>query len=164
MAQATNRIIFEEGQVKGADGDWGTSAAVIYNKYKSYISTAKDCPKGTTGCLANNYTRLNGTSANYDSGSRNNFIMADGTAISITAGDFSADCSAGGEGSNDVCQKILVDVNGSKGPNFIGKDVFMFALKNDRLEPTGCDYDYCKNRYGWGCTCRALREGALNYL
>ena len=43
--------------------------------------------------------------------------------------------------------------------------MFEFVLKEDGLHPAGCDDDsYCApDKEGYACTCKVLREGAMNY-
>ena len=165
MAQATNRIIAEEGKPRGDIGGWATSAEAVYNKYIKYLSKAKECGKGNTGCFEGTYLRRNGTSANYDvANNKYAFVIADGVEVIIGTGDFSSDCSMHGSGTNGICQHFDIDVNGAKGPNIVGIDAFGFSLKENGLVPSGCDYDDCQSTStGWGCTCKVLREGAINY-
>ena len=171
MAQVTQRIISDEGMPQGSIGGWATSSEAVFNLYTKYLSNAKICGKDITGCFEGTYKKMNGTPGNYDSSNGSNsiytFVMADGTEVSIQNGHFGSTCALNGNGSTNVCQFIVVDVNGAKGPNTVGKDAFAFSLKNDGLHPTGCDTNAgaCSNSsIGWGCTCRALREGAINYL
>ena len=49
-----------------------------------------------------------------------------------------------------------------------GKDAFRFYLGENALLPSGCNYDSSNcltilSANGTGCTCTALREGAINY-
>ncbi len=75
-----------------------------------------------------------------------------------------------------VCGDLLVDVNGDKGPNVIGKDVFMFYITNNSILPmggAGDDYrsieSYCRKdsiaRYnGYGCSAWVIEKGNMDYL
>ena len=92
-------------------------------------------------------------------------VMADGTKLAFGNGDFSDNCSKRGNGSEDVCQFIMVDVNGSQGPNTVGTDTFHLALKADGIFPAGCDFDggCSSTAKGWGCACKVIRENAMNY-
>ena len=75
---------------------------------------------------------------------------------------------------NFNCQtNVFIDVNGYKGPNTIGRDIFYFKLSNENLAPiffdndrfiNGCSSPYntmvttdnykedCKTGSGWGCS------------
>ena len=162
LSQATNRIIAEEGMPRGDIGGWATSTEAVFNMYKKYLSNAKVCGIDTNGCFEGSYKRYGGSTFNYDSG-RYTLVLADGSEISL-GNDFRADCSNRFAGSENVCQGILIDVNGAKKPNFIGKDAFTFVLKENGLVPAGCDYDDCNQiTVSLGCACKVLREGAINY-
>ena len=161
MAQATNRIIAEEGNPRADIGGWATSDENVYNLYKKYLNNTKECGEGGSGCFAGTYKRLNGTSGSYEG--QYALVLSDGTEIRF--GGPSSDCSSSSDGSWNYCLKMLVDINGAKKPNFVGKDAFIFILKEDGLAPIGCDTDRCSKSYnGWGCACKVLREGAINYL
>ena len=100
--------------------------------------------------------------------SRGKLVLADGTQV-MFEGVYN-DCSQSSQGSNNVCAWIFVDINGARKPNMFGRDGFYFVLKENGLYPDGCDdLTYCTstdndgNKTGWGCTCKVLREGAINY-
>ena len=161
MAQATNKIIAEEGKPRGDIGGWATTNNAIFKMYKKHLSKVKECAKGQYGCMAETYNFLSGGSKSYDR--QYVFILPDGTEVGISA--TTADCSGNTDGSLNFCCHMMVDVNGAKGPNLIGKDAFMFVLKEDGLAPAGCDTDVCTpSSNGWGCACKVIREGAINYL
>ena len=87
-----------------------------------------------------------------------------------------ADAISKGVSITSVAYELMIDVNGDKKPNTIGRDVFGFAVGNDGvLYPWGGrDYDaYSKTGYwngdtgicsckdittvsGWGCTARLI--------
>ena len=163
MAQATNRIIAEEGNPRADIGGWATSSEAIFNMYKKYLNNAKICGLDT-GCFEGAYRRMDNKLEQYDSG-RYTLVIADGTEISMRDAEFDNSCSKNTIGSYNTCQIILIDVNGAKGPNAVGRDTFAFTLKENGFFPAGCDAaTACVNiTHGWDCTCNALREGAINY-
>lgn len=62
--------------------------------------------------------------------------------------------------------RIVVDVNGGKGPNIIGYDTFVFYLvENKGIIPAGnVSSPNCTNSgNGWDCAGRVLKENAINY-
>ena len=73
--------------------------------------------------------------------------------------------SSNDSGYTDVCFVICVDVNGSKGPKIVGRDLFDFVVKENGLYPSGCDIpNKCTlNNMGYACACKVLQEGAMNY-
>ena len=170
LSQATNQIIFEEGTPKATVGGWATSVEEIYKHYKKHLLNARDC--GTSsGCFGQGIIKtLKGTNdADYDNYTTSpKLVLADGTQVMFFASDyFSQSCEATYAGlATHVCANIYVDVNGRRKPNTYGRDVFVFALKENGLHPIGCEtsIDNCnKSSIGNGCACKVLREGAMNY-
>ena len=169
LAQATNQIIAEEGSPKNG---WVSSGDNIYKLYKKHLKNVKDCGTGT-GCYSQGTIKtLKGTvsSDNFDinlKGDYKKLISADGVQIIFEY--ISDTCSSSIVGTNNVCAWIHVDLNGEKKPNQIGRDLFLFALKSNGLFPAGCDNPENSNAkcdtnsQGWGCACKVLREGAINY-
>lgn len=52
-----------------------------------------------------------------------------------------------------ICGRIDFDVNGAKGPNTYGKDIFEAKVLKDGIVPSGVgdvQFNDCKT-YGWGC-------------
>ena len=164
MAQATNRIIAEEGMPRGDIGGWATSTEAVFNMYKKYLNNAKVCGIDTNGCFEGAYKRMDNKTEQYDSG-RYTLVIADGTEISMRDEEFNSSCSKNTIGSDNTCQIILIDVNGAKGPNAVGRDTFAFTLKENGFFPAGCDHvAACVNiTHGWDCTCKVIRENAMNY-
>ena len=171
FSQATNRIIADEGNPRADIGGWATSTEVVFNMYKKYIAKSQECQAGNA-CFTASYSHLNtstpGTAPGMAGSNKYALILSDGSVATMftDSDNFSSACSIQNFYlTNDVCQVIRVDVNGPmKGPNTIGRDTFAFALLENGLVPVGCAYSSsnCGN-YGWGCTCKVLREGAINY-
>ena len=129
--------------------------AQIFKHYK-IASTAKDC-----GNIIHTYNK------GYVSGC---LIADDGMIYSSYTSGFI---------------NINVDVNGIKGPNKIGRDIFSFKIIDNKIYPAGTkeylststDQDYTKactaefvenaSKYGYQydsyCTARVLKENAMNY-
>ena len=161
LSQATNKIISDNGIPKADIGGWATSNEDVYNMYKKYLSNVKDCQSASADCKTIYYTWRDSNTHNF--AGDYTLFLADGSKVIF--GNSSTDCTYDTSGTYSACQIIHVDVNGGKGPNFVGKDIFAFALKNEGLFPVGCDYDGCKKTAaGWGCTCKAIRDNAINYL
>lgn len=76
-----------------------------------------------------------------------------------------------------VCGEIYVDINGFKGPNKWGRDVFGFWMAKKGIYPWGMIYDtsipmasWCGDAtsstttgYGIGCAAKVITENAMNY-
>ena len=169
LSQATNRIIAEEGMPRGDIGGWATSTTNVYNLYLKHLSTAKACGNGTE-CMNHQIYSFYGTPYNLSFNIANNnykrFALADGVQVAV--GDIKTSCDWHIEGL-DVCGRIFVDVNGEKGPNKLGFDVYQFFLDaNKFLYPAGCSSGAnclggSADEKGVYCACKVLREGAINY-
>jgi prepilin-type N-terminal cleavage/methylation domain-containing protein len=76
--------------------------------------------------------------------------------------------------NNVSCGSIMVDLNGVKVPNRIGRDIFLFALGANGIFPGGEGRTEFNNQQvecnpasnavdGYGCAGRVLDEGEMNY-
>ena len=168
LSQAAQMIIAEEGNPKCNDGGWACTLDDVYNKFKKYLNSTKDCG-AAKGCFRQHgekgykFLKGNGYTVQWNDADWNrNFILADGAQVMV----FSVDRNCGKEwyGSRETCALTAVDINGEKSPNRYGRDVFYFALKENGLYPLGCDSEQCTDAgNGEGCACKVLREGAMNY-
>jgi len=129
--KCTNAFIFGDNETLG-------------NEFKKYFKLAKDCGSSydsndeKTKCLAtswcNHYDGSGGREdMNDDQDGYYNFITADGFGVSL----FSYDCADSGWSTanlniNQLCADVWVDVNGAKGPNNWGRDIFEFYITNGR--------------------------------
>lgn len=97
----------------------------------------------------------------------NGFVTTDGMLWYIES--TSATCSTTSDDMKNACIDIGVDVNGQKGPNVVGKDIFAFYVTNDgSVYPDGGGFDLTssscsKSGTGLGCTARVLQEGKINW-
>ena len=160
----TNQIMVEEGTPKGEVGGWCNSVENMAAMYKKRMQIAKDCGTSLT-CFGNNsgYLGLNGVLTEWTMPANGGYdiILSDGTIVRfrmVTNG-----CNGTQWGSNNSCANIYIDVNGSKKPNQFGRDLFFFELREDGLHPTGCESNTCAGTYAYGCSCKVLRENAMNY-
>lgn len=67
-----------------------------------------------------------------------------------------------------VCGYLMVDVNGSKSPNLLGMDVFVFDVTTNGVVPHSAEKDDCKDMSGDGYSCSskvlAGDEHALDFI
>ena len=99
------------------------------------------------------------------------FVLNDGTIVGIFFGNISGQVFW-----SDPALKFIVDVNGVKGPNKLGRDVFFLYMNRDKSgkilpflnEPflsggvdrrNTCDRD----KAGYSCAYRVITEGKMNY-
>lgn len=167
------KITDENGELQYNQDD----ASVIITKLSPYLKTTKVCNK-VKGCwYEENLKRINGeiSSENFDADgkTRTSLILADGSMLSIVG--ISPDCSSNrGTGFlKDTCGVFAIDINGSKRPNQIGRDVFQFYFTKEGIVPYGTERETSwifprdcsiKNNQGWGCTAWVIYKGNMDYL
>lgn len=109
-------------------------------------------------------SNLNGTPG--QGGNLDQIILADGTRI-VSANHGWGDCS----GYGGACAMLVVDVNGAKPPNTVGKDIYSLYLMPNRVkpacftwndacvctEPPAAGWDDAANE-GYGCSQKYLME------
>lgn len=149
-----NQILQQTALDNGTVGDisniFSNNTAIVGAKIASFYKVVKTCGT-TTGeeCFAkfdDNYDGSAKTTTRWtsDINPQYKFITADGMSFCI--GSFETNCktnrgfAAAPESPtyNSVCGFVYVDVNGSKKPNNLGRDVFMFYItsqKNPLLYP-----------------------------
>lgn len=167
LSQATESIITEQGSPKV----WNINVNALYSAYKSKLRISKDCGSGTGCWHAGKSKGLNGNASAFDwnaASSVRKVIMSDGTSLVF---EFKSNaCADTADGRTNGCSLFVVDLNGRKAPNQIGRDVYWFVLKENGLAPNGCDQEgYCNasssdsTKGGVGCACKVISEGAINY-
>lgn len=147
-----------------------TTGLTIWNVLKPYFRLTQDCGV-SPGCFSSTpYKYLNpklGT-FDYNNGPRTGRgILADGSVIGFVPYNCVNDQS---------CGSFFVDVNGTKGPNQIGRDFFRWDLYSNKLIPYGdgsltyCDPNGTANGravHGTGagldCTAAVVLSGKMNY-
>ncbi len=117
LVDAADMLMTEEGKTK-------FSATTGYSDLDTFVTTRlktiKTCDSGSTSsCFASvNYRSISGTSASAAFAcSGKSYVLADSAAICLSKDDTY---------KPDVA--VVVDVNGQKGPNMAGRDLFMFTL------------------------------------
>ncbi len=170
LASANAQLLAEygSGAYESLFLDDATLGNVALQAMSKYLSIAKNC--GTaTGCLSHEVKYLRGAVQYSDfdasrAGSCGRAILNDGTSIRI---DSRPDCDDIGE-----CATVAVDVNGAKGPNTYGRDIFWLSLYKYKVAPVGWSVadiehagaDSCVTESnGFYCATRVLRENAMNY-
>jgi len=182
-----NQMIFDEGTVNSWSDDHGERQARLWELFPKYFNVAKTCNKNNQ-CMPSSYKSLRPDTqyANNISASIKQYVLNDGTALSIAynAGSSIA-CTENKAytktiygGYSVFCGRLLVDINGRKGPNTAGKDVFYFFLMQDGIFPAGSSKEriwtntfanQCLrgNAYGIAeahCTAWVIFNGNMDYL
>jgi len=167
-------------QGNGTPNNWGIggySDPVIINKIKPYLSVSKDCTDGSSGCFPPGvkYRLLKtGDDGIYNDTPQPKLQLADGTLLYAMSDDPSCGWNVGSSPTIYVCGGYYADINGWKGPNQWGKDVFQFWLTQYGIVPAGTVPETyrsfpnnCKdksNADGFGCAAWVLYIENLDYL
>lgn len=131
----------------------------------------KKC-NNTTACFGTNlyggnvYKNLGGNATTITDGK--SAVLADGQMITYLKLESHHSPAFGltTEDQNNTIGRIAIDINGSKGPNVLGRDVFFFYIVNGKgILPGGADsYGDC-NKTGSCYTCagKVLKANAMDY-
>jgi prepilin-type N-terminal cleavage/methylation domain-containing protein len=141
----------------------GTQHDCFKNKYLTYLSITKSCNTGQTlgNCWHNNgnWKRLSGSTYT-------GWIDPAGIVLNNGALLYfryqSSNCSFN-DGSVLFCGDIEVDVNGFKGPNTVGKDIYGIYVQQNTIKPAGTQGDTngsncISTGTGWGCGAKYLYQ------
>ena len=114
LSQAALRYQTEKNALTLKEAGLSTQAAfeTFMTKYFNVIQTCD----GTTPCVAGSYRKLDGTAITMPDGSTTFYSLASGASICpriVADANYSY---------------FIVDVNGAKGPNILGKDLFTLYL------------------------------------
>ena len=100
------------------DANTYTKGKSFFEQYlKPYIKVAKECKYLSNECWADKYIRPNGNVSEYYSALSNNsygVVLANGSVIGIVP-------------KGSTCE-VFIDLNGKKGPNKYGRDVFSIHI------------------------------------
>ena len=153
----TADVTFEQ-----ANGEDDTRSIVLLDNILPYLKILKDCGYESKGCFSHKYKQLNGyDERDFEHLSRyRKLILNDGTLIAFHGYETESSVSGHGE--------IWVDINGKKGPNICGKDMFLFRVDgtNSKIIPYGgWDNSSCKkNSSGYACASWILLYENMDYL
>ncbi len=136
----------------------------------TYFKVVRECTTSSgTPCLASEYTSMDGTAFNHwafgVSATNPCVSIASGAAICIGGGVNLEDSYENGEYTNHGYTRIYVDVNGSQGPNIVGRDLFYMELYSDGKIAEGYmanHEDDCgggNQDYGGGCLDKIMNAG-----
>lgn len=116
------------------------SKAAVNSFLNEYFKVAVDCDSTPTPCFADSYKRLDGEdfvlanakSTYIVSGDAGKCVsLADGTAVCLWSAIKPTYSIWYGSGNYHDMTQLHVDVNGAKGPNILGRDLFALELYSD---------------------------------
>lgn len=175
LSQAYTKVLSDNGgNFKGACADNDNNC--LLNKFTPYLSYIKSCNNSITDgssnqCIydTNGIKLLWGGLLNYR-WTQAGLVLNNNNIILIGWTDL--ECDKQWDNSNvKACGAILVDVNGMRSPNTVGKDIYMAWITEKQLLPIGafdqnnptttnynsssCDPTNPTAR-GWGCAAKNL--------
>lgn len=180
VAQAIALASVDYGDFTGlfTGGDYAARSYTMKEKLKPYFSYTKECNNiFTGGCWhqIGKFKFLNGVDVGLNDFGNSNpsgLILNNGVLLFFFSNNLDCDRVLGTSGYLS-CGGITVDVNGFKGPNVFGKDIFgMHVLKNS-IKPLGVKNDIANfvncieppntnwntvTKNGWGCSAKYLME------
>lgn len=133
LTQITTRIIEENGSLKNLCNSNDNNC--IRDIYKQHLRYVKECDKGSVAdkCFSSDWKRLNG----YDVWGLDDYsalVLNDGTSVMFL---YNAPECDSPNGTLTICGDIVIDVNGLKGPNIFGKDIYSLEWLENRVIPSG---------------------------
>ncbi len=111
-----------------------TSEDSVYQFLKSYFKIVQDCGTDRTPCFPDEYRKLSGISSKGGWSSKRHVVLASGTAV----GTFYR------AGEDNIICEFWIDINGQKGPNVVGRDLFALYLYDDASIDDGISTTDCK--------------------
>ena len=166
LNSATNSIIAQEGPISTWTWDEaGQRMDAVVDSYKNQLLFSKTCAYGVNTCYyESTWKALDGNVYFWYFGGGDAYynILNDGTYVK-----FEKNAGAGAVSANLKARMvIIVNLNGNKPPNQMGRDVFCFYLtENKGLIPPDLNVTgNCKtNSGGATCSTKILQEDAINY-
>ena len=97
---------------------------------KQYFKVVQDCGKTSTPCFASSYKNLSGSTFELTTKDENATyygVLASGASFGIKSDGI----DTGTNYTDDFLYRIAIDVNGQKGPNIYGRDLFILYIFSD---------------------------------
>lgn len=166
LSQAVNRMKLDYGPI-GLGSKWNNEDE-IWNGFVKQLNTVKVCPKNNNDdCFipASKAKGLN-KSASGHSNKPYALVTADGMSYTFARGSCLSQYGLSEEDFKNHIGRFIVDVNGLKGPNVFGRDIYWFSLvKGKGIVPAGsANTDNCKlSSTGESCAAKVIKEKRIKY-
>ena len=172
--------------VYGPIDEWFVNAddehECLFNRITEFMKLSKNCDSENGGCFSADEVK------NLDGGNDASsilltqlpyaFLTADGTAIGflifdgLCNSDVTADSDEANNPLENTCAAAYVDIDGAKGTNTMGKDIFGFIITKDGLYPAGSRFQYNSDDNDiplicfeeGNCTAWIIETGNMDYL
>ena len=178
LSQAYGIILKDEG----SPDEWGMqgmyddiSHKILAKKFIPYMKVQTDCTDMTSTHQSGKYC----SSRYSDIASYSSFTTINGLVFTFRS--WNKNCTSRYGYVKNVCGQIIVDINGNKNPNVLGRDLFSFYFTKDKIYPIGTNgdsislYNYCTNirafgqpygnyANGMGCTAWVIYNENMDYL
>ena len=107
-----------------------SSETAAQNFLKDYFKVVSECDTFTTPCFAATYKTMGGSTITdaYFQFNHKTYVLANGISLRPLYSKI-----------NDKILNIIVDINGQKGPNILGRDLFMIIIYNNGIIDTYSD-------------------------
>lgn len=167
LSQAVDRMKPDYGPVgigakwNNADVFWSGENRNFKEGFASQFNTVRVEKSNNTTCYSHDMKYLNGTKDTNHKGYT--LVTTDGMCY-----NFATDkCADKGVSTANCMGRFLVDVNGEKGPNVFGKDIFFFVLvKGDGIIPAGAHNSSANCKIGGNgtdCAAKVINEKKIDY-
>jgi len=132
ISQAHKQIIMDNG---GTFIDAAANSSECRTLFKNIMNSATTC--NDSSCAASSLKKFNGTTDSYTFSS-NNLVLNDGTILFFSLHNPKCDYGSYVYTSGE-CGWGMVDVNGKKGPNQWGKDIYGIWIIKNQILPWGAN-------------------------
>jgi prepilin-type N-terminal cleavage/methylation domain-containing protein len=155
FSQASKRLATDKaGNLSNVFNGSGNQHDRLKEAFLPYLNYTKLCAAGsatgTNGCWHTTFYKLSGQLYSGDWSSMSRLILNNGVLVAFYLDSLT--CIDTRTPNNDSCGKIFVDINGYRGPNVIGKDIYGGHLvKAGNLIPRGTQGDICYNDPNSSC-------------
>ncbi|MCD8024801.1 MAG: type II secretion system GspH family protein, partial [Candidatus Gastranaerophilales bacterium] len=156
-------------QIKYENGDTLEGVFPSHDDYltifSNYLSKSKICTSGTTAknCWHEKWYGLDNSTLTSTENSFPSLILNDGSIILFW--NMSSKCTGTTELKTATgCARLRTDINGFKGPNKIGRDIFDFYILQDKVIARGdpLSSTSMNDKQGWGKGYKILTTGKLD--
>ena len=172
ISQASQRIVAENGEITSASLGANNAVATetLGGLFAKFLNVQTVCGTSTDGdCAFESYKFFNYPNYLYTPNTNDYYkiVLSDGMFFFI-GGKNPTLVRGNTDPLSNIVGLIDVDVNGNKGPNIVGKDVFSFYITKYGVVPAGTPDDTfvpfssCR-RSGWGCTAWVIAKGNVDY-
>ena len=143
LSQAIVQYVTEQNAINIKEAGLTTAVDTAEDFIKKHFKVVTSCGNNFSPCMLESYKKLSGQSISLKIVGGNEqkcFTLASGAGL----------CTFKGNGN--VLSQIAVDINGQKGPNIVGRDLFLLYIYSNGMVDdlkTGCKDENDKNCVSW---------------